>query len=57
MDDRPSPETLVLMRKIAEGLAAQAEEAADKWRDVSGDIALRMFAEAIRRTNRNTFDN
>lgn len=47
-----SPEVIAKLRQMAECLAVMADECAEKWKDVPGDVALRMFAEAIRRTNK-----
>ena len=49
-----SPEVIAKLKHMAECLATMADECAEKWKDVPGDVALRMFAEAIRRTNEGT---
>jgi hypothetical protein len=45
------------MKKLAEEVANLAEREADSFRNVPGDVALRMFADAIRKTNRATFSD
>ena len=39
------------MMKMAEAIAVMAEEQAPNFENIPGDVALRMFADAIRRTN------
>lgn len=52
MSERPDPVIVDAMRKVSGKLADMAEAEADDWKDVPGDVALRSFAEAIRRTIR-----
>jgi hypothetical protein len=40
------------MLKMADEIANRAEAQADDFRNVSGDVALRQFADAIRKTNK-----
>lgn len=46
-----SREIRSVIRQTGDHLATVAEERAHFYADVPGDVALRMFAEAIRRTN------
>jgi hypothetical protein len=44
-------ETLKAMLSVSGALADMADKEAPNWATVPGDVALRAFAEAIRRTN------
>jgi hypothetical protein len=57
MTERPSPSVLYAMKRLAEEFALLAEQEADAWRDVPGDVTLRQFALAIRKTNAATFSD
>ena len=46
-----SREIRSVIRQTGDHLAAVAEERAHLYADVNGEVALRMFADAIRRTN------
>lgn len=55
MSDSFDP-TQSAMKILAEAIAQLAEESAEAWKDVPGDVALRALAKSIRNTNLANFD-
>jgi len=53
--ERPPKDALEAMHKIAAAIAKMAIDESDKFRNVPGDVALRLFAKSIQKTNASMF--